>query len=98
MVFNPGLFASLPYDPVKDFIPITLFDADRLVFAVHPSVPAHTLKELIALAKARPGQLFHGSSGSPFHVAVELFNRQEGINIVHVPYKGAAPAANASAT
>jgi tripartite-type tricarboxylate transporter receptor subunit TctC len=96
MVFNPGLFASLPYDPVKDFIPITLFDADRLVFAVHPSVPAHSLKELIALAKARPGQLFHGSSGSPFHVAVELFNRQEGINIVHVPYKGAAPAANAA--
>jgi tripartite-type tricarboxylate transporter receptor subunit TctC len=96
MVFNPGLFASLPYDPVKDFIPITLFDSDRLVFAVHPSVPAHSLKELIALAKAKPGQLFHGSSGSPFHVAVELFNRQAGVNIVHVPYKGAAPAANAA--
>jgi tripartite-type tricarboxylate transporter receptor subunit TctC len=96
MVFNPGLFAPLPYDPVKDFIPITLFNYDPLVFAVHPSVPAYSLKELIALAKARPGQLFHGSSGSPFHVAVELFNRQMGVNIVHVPYKGAAPAANAA--
>ena len=96
MVFNPGLFASLPYDSAKDFIPITLFDADRLVFAVHPSVPARSLKELIALAKARPGQLFHASSGSPFHVAVELFIRQAGVNIVHVPYKGAAPAATAA--
>ena len=96
MVFNPGLFAHLPYDPVKDFIPITLFNADPLVFAVHPSVPAHSLKELIALAKARPGQLFHASSGSAFHVAVELFNKQAGMNIVHVPYKGAAPAVNAA--
>lgn len=96
MVFNPGLFAPLPYDPEKAFVPITLFNYDPLVFAVHPSVPAHSLKELIALAKARPGQLFHGSSGSPFHVAVELFNRQRGVNIVHVPYKGAAPAANAA--
>ena len=96
MVFNPGLFAPLPYDPLKAFIPITLFNADSLVFAVHPSVPAHSLKELIALAKAKPGQLFHASSGSPFHVAVELFNRQAGVNIVHVPYKGAAPASNAA--
>ena len=96
MVFNPGLFAPLPYDPVKDFIPITLFNYDPLVFAVHPSVPAHSLKELIALAKAKPGQVFHASSASAFHVAVELFKKQAGVDIVHVPYKGAAPAVNAT--
>jgi tripartite-type tricarboxylate transporter receptor subunit TctC len=96
MVFNPGLFAPLPYDPVKDFIPITLFNADPLVFAVHPSVPAYTLKELVALAKTRPGQVFHASSASAFQVAVELFKKQMGVDIVHVPYKGAAPAVNAA--
>jgi len=96
MVFNPGLFAPLPYDPEKAFVPITLFNYDPLVFAVHPSVPAHTLKELIALAKAKPGQVFHASSASAFHVAVELFKKQAGVDIVHVPYKGAAPAVNAT--
>jgi len=96
MVFNPALFGPLAYDPVKDFIPITLFNADPLVFAVHPSVPAHSLKDLIALAKAKPGQVFHASSASAFHVGVELFKKQTGVDIVHVPYKGAAPAVNAT--
>ncbi len=96
MVFNPGLFAPLPYDPLKAFVPITLFNADSLVFAVHPSVPAHSLKELIALAKAKPGQIFHASSASAFQVAVELFKKQAGVDIVHVPYKGAAPAVTAT--
>ena len=96
MVFNPGLFAPLPYDPANAFVPITLFNADSLVFAVNPSVPAHSLKELIALAKARPGKLFHASSASAFQVAVELFKKQMGVDIVHVPYKGAAPAVTAT--
>ena len=96
MVFNPGLFASLPYDPEKAFAPITLFNHDPLILAVHPSVPANSIKELIALAKARPGQLFHASAASAFHVTSELFNRDTGVKIVHVPYKGAAPAITAA--
>ena len=96
MVFNPGLFASLPYNPETAFAPITLFNLDPLILAVHPSVPASSIKELIALAKARPGQLFHASAASAFHVATELFNKGNGVNIVHVPYKGGAPAITAA--
>lgn len=96
MIFNVGLFASLPYDPEKAFTPITLFNYDPMVIAVNPSVPAHSVKELIALAKAKPGQVFHASAASAFHVAVEYFNQQAGVKIVHVPYKGAAPALTAA--
>ncbi len=96
MVFNPGLFAPLPYDHARAFAPITLFNADPLVFAVHPSVPATSIAELIALARARPGQLFHASGASAFHVAEAQFNRQAGVQITHVPYKGAAPAVTAA--
>jgi len=96
MVFNPGLYSNLGYDPVKAFVPITLFNYDPLVVAVHPSIPAHSMKELVALAKAKPGQVFHASSASAFSVATELFNKQAGVKIVNVPYKGAAPAVNAA--
>ncbi len=96
MVFNPGLSPSLGYDPIKAFVPITLFNYDPLVVAVHPSVPARSMKELVALAKAKPGEVFHASSASAFHVATELFNKQAGVKIVNVPYKGAAPAVNAA--
>ena len=96
MIFNVGLFPSLPYDPEKAFTPITLFNYDPMVFAVNPSLPARTVKELVALAKAKPGQLFHASAASAFQVAVELFNKEAGIKIVHVPYKGAAPAVAAA--
>ena len=96
MVFNPALYPSLGYDPVKAFVPVTLFNYDPLVVAVHPSVPVHSMKELVALAKAKPGEVFHASSGSAFRVAVGLFSKQAGVNVVHVPYKGAAPAVNAT--
>lgn len=96
MVYNPGLYASLPYDPLKSFIPITLFNLDQLVFAVHPSVPATTIKEYVALAKSRPGALFYSSAATAFQVATEHFKKQAGVNVVYVPYKGAAPAVTAA--
>jgi len=92
MVFNTGLHAKLPYDPAKDFIPITMFYSEPLVFAVHPSVPANSIRELIALAKARPGEMFYASAAAPFYVATEHFKKLAGVNIVHVPYKGTAQA------
>ena len=91
---NMSLFAKLPYDTVRDFEPITLCVQGANVLAVHPSVPAKNLKELIALAKAQPGKLNFASSGlgSSNQMAGELFKLMAGINIVHVPYKGNAPA------
>ena len=96
MVFNLALFAKLPYDPVKDFAPITRISATPLVIAVHPSVPATSIAELIALAKAKPGELFYASGAPSFNVATELFKKQAGVNIVAVRYKGAAPAQTAA--
>ena len=90
---NPGLFAKLPYDAVRDFAPITLVAASPLLFAVHPSVPAGNVKELVALAKAKPGQLNFSSAGngSAGHLAGEVFRSVAAIDIIHVPYKGAGP-------
>jgi tripartite-type tricarboxylate transporter receptor subunit TctC len=96
MVINPGIYDRLPYDPVKDFIPITLFASDPLMFAVHPSVPATSIQELIALARSKPGQLFYASGATPMRVATELFKKQTGVNVVHVAYKGVAPAVTAA--
>ena len=96
MVFNPGLFDPLPYDHKNAFIPITLFNVDPLVFAVNPSLPVHTIKDLVALAKAKPGQLFHASAASAFFVALEFFNKQAGVKITQVRYKGAAPSVAAT--
>jgi len=96
MVFNLGLHAKLPYDPVKDFAPVTRISSTPLVIAVHPSVPVTSIAELIALAKARPGELFYASGAPSFHVTTELFKKQAGVNIVHVRYKGAAPAQTAA--
>jgi tripartite-type tricarboxylate transporter receptor subunit TctC len=92
----PSLTDKLPYDPAKDFEPITLINTTPLVLVVNPGVPAKSVKELIALAKARPGELNFGSAGSggSNHLAGELFNVMAGVNIVHVPYKGNAPALN----
>jgi tripartite-type tricarboxylate transporter receptor subunit TctC len=92
----PSLTDKLPYDPAKDFEPITLVNTTPLVLVVNPGVPAKSVKELIALAKARPGELNFGSAGSggSNHLAGELFNVMAGVNIVHVPYKGNAPALN----
>lgn len=91
---NMSLFRKLPYDTVRDFAPVVLCVEGANVLAVHPALPAKTLKELIALAKAKPGQLNFASSGigSSNQMAGELFKVMAGINIVHVPYKGNAPA------
>jgi len=84
----------VPYDPVRDFAPVTLAVRTPNILIVHPSLPVRSVKELIALAKARPGQLNYasGSSGSTVHLAAELFKSMAGVNIVHVPYKGIGPA------
>ena len=94
IAINPSLYAKMPYDPVKDLVPVTLA-ADALnVLVVHPTLPVKNVKELIALARARPGQLYFGSSGpgATDHLAGELFNMLTGTKMVHVPYKGGAPA------
>jgi tripartite-type tricarboxylate transporter receptor subunit TctC len=90
----PSLIPKLPYDPQKDFEPVTLINTTPLVVVVHPGVPAKSMKDLIALAKSKPGTLNYGSSGSggSNHLAGELFNAMAGVKMVHVPYKGNAPA------
>lgn len=94
MVINPGFNLKMPYDTLKDFAPISLVVVQPLCLVVHPSLPVKSLKELVALAKARPGQLNYGSGGigNGAHLAGELFKSETGIDIVHIPYKGAAPA------
>jgi tripartite-type tricarboxylate transporter receptor subunit TctC len=94
MAASPNLSASLPFDPVADFTPVSLVATIENILVVHPSVPAKTVKELIAYAKANPGKLTYASSGigSTYHLGAELFRSQTGIEWTHVPYKGAAPA------
>ncbi len=91
---NPTLYSKLAYDPIKDFAPVTLITSVPNVLVVHPSLPVKNVKDLIALAKARPGQLnfASGSTGSAGHLAGELFNSMAGVQMTHIPYKGAAPA------
>ena len=93
-ITNPSLMAKLPYDPVKDLTPVARLGVFVSVLAVHPSVPASTVKELIAYAKANPRKLNFSSPGmgSANHLAGEYFARLAGIDIVHVPYKGSGPA------
>ncbi|HSB48174.1 MAG TPA: tripartite tricarboxylate transporter substrate binding protein [Burkholderiales bacterium] len=90
----PNLYARPGYDPVKDFAPITLLAVAPTVVCVNPSVPARSLKELIALARAKPGELKFASGGlaTPPHMAGEIFASMTGIKLVHVPYKGGGPA------
>ena len=91
---NPHLYAKMPYDALRDFAPLTLVTTVPNVLVVHPSVPAKNVRELMALAKRQPGQLnfASGSTGSTGHLAGELFKTLAGVDMVHVPYKGAAPA------
>ena len=93
-VTNPSLYSHVPYDPIKDFAPVALMALGPNVLVVHPSLPVKNVQELIALAKARPGQIgFAGSgSGSTPHLAGELFNQTAGVNMVHIPYRGTGPA------
>ena len=92
---NPSLFRKLPYDALKDFAPISVLASAPVVLMVHPSVPVKSVKELITLAKARPGELNFatGGTGSATHLGVELFKSVAGLDLVHVPYKGSGPAA-----
>jgi tripartite-type tricarboxylate transporter receptor subunit TctC len=94
LAINASLFGKMPFDPIKDLAPVTLAASTPNVLVVHPALRAATLKELIALAKARPGEINFASSGhgTPAHLAGELFNLMAGVKMVHVPYKGAAPA------
>jgi len=91
---NPSLYKNLPFDPVKDLAPVSLIAEAPFLLVVHPSMPVHSVKELVALAKSHPGELnfASGGNGSSGHLAGELFKYLAGVNIVHVPYKGAGPA------
>ncbi len=91
---NESLFASKPYSLLRDFAPIAPVNYSDLLLVVHPSVPAKTVKELLDLAKAKPGGLNYASSGpgTPYHMAGELFKAMAGVDIVHVPYKGSSGA------
>jgi tripartite-type tricarboxylate transporter receptor subunit TctC len=93
---SPALNDKLPFDPVQSFTPVGMFGASYNVLVVHPSLPVKSVKELVALAKAKPGQLNYASAGtgSAIHLAMELFESTAGIELVHIAYKGAAPAIN----
>lgn len=95
---NASFYKKLPYDTLKDFVPIALVCSQPGVLAVHPSLPAKSVKEFIALAKARPGKILYASSGNggSYHLSMALFISMTGINIVHVPYKGGPPAVTAT--
>ena len=92
---NRFLYERLTYDPVADFVPVSLIGIVPNILVVHPSVPAQTVQELIAYAKANPGQLHYASAGvgTSIHLAGALFSRMAGIDMVHVPYRGSSPAA-----
>ena len=94
MAINPGLHKKLPYDPLKDFAPISMLGTAPSLLTVHPSLAVKTVKDLIALAQAKPGKLNFVSAGhgTPPHLAGELFKNMTGVNMVHVPYKGGGPA------
>jgi tripartite-type tricarboxylate transporter receptor subunit TctC len=91
---NQSLYRKLPYDPVKDFAPVALVAVQPNILVVHPSLPTSSVGELVALAKQSPGKLNYASSGAgaAAHLAGELFKTMAGVDIVHVPYKGAQPA------
>lgn len=96
LAMSPGL-TKVPYDPLNSFAHIGLLAKGYQILVVHPSIPARSVQELIALAKAKPGTIIYASAGngSPLHLAAELFRTAAGIEIVHVPYKGSSPAAAA---
>jgi tripartite-type tricarboxylate transporter receptor subunit TctC len=94
LVIAPHASAAIGYEPLKDFAPVTLLTRVPVILVVHPSVPASTLQEYIALARARPGEMFFASSGvgGPNHLAGEMFNRMAGVHITHVPFPGTGAA------
>jgi tripartite-type tricarboxylate transporter receptor subunit TctC len=94
LTINPGLYRKMPFDVQRALAPISILATQPTILVVHPTLPVATVKELVALAKARPGQLNFGSAGagSSAHLAAELFKMVTGVDIVHVPYKGTGPA------
>lgn len=94
MAVNPSLFAHLPYDPIADFAPVGMMAQFPFALVVSKNFAAHSVKELIAMAKARPGEINYASAGNGTgqHLSMELFKLMTGINLAHVPYRGAAPA------
>ncbi|MEN3355629.1 MAG: hypothetical protein V7640_3787, partial [Betaproteobacteria bacterium] len=91
---NPAIYKKMPFDSEKDLVPVTLVSIVTLVATVHPSLPARSIKALIALAKSNPGTLTYGSAGngSANHLATERFAHMAGIKLLHIPYKGGGPA------
>lgn len=96
IAINPSLFAKLPYDTLRDLAAVSLLATAPYILGVHPSLPVNTVKQLIALAKARPGELNHasGGQGTGPHLGMEVFRLRTGIKIVHITYKGGGPAMN----
>lgn len=94
LAISPGIYSKLPFDVARDFQPVTMVASVPMILVVHPSVPARSVKELVALAKAKPGTLTFSSAGNgtPSHLAGEMFKAMTGAEMVHVPYKGGAPA------
>ena len=94
-VINPSLHAKLPYDPVRGFTPVTQIDSVANILVTSPQMPVQSIKELIAMAKAKPGQLAYASpgSGSAPHIAAEMFKSMAGIDLLHIPYRGIPEAA-----
>jgi tripartite-type tricarboxylate transporter receptor subunit TctC len=95
MTFNPGLYAKLPYDPLRDFEPVTMIGSFPLVLAVNPSLPAQSVSELLQIAKAAPGKYNYSAGSTPFQLAMELLKQRAGIAVNHVAYKGSAQAVGA---
>lgn len=91
---NPSLFQKLPYDPIKDFAPVTLITTTPFMLGIHPSVAASSVSEFVAIARSKPGSLNYGSSGagSSIHLTTELLKSAANIQMTHVPYKGSGPA------
>ena len=96
MTINPVILPRQPYDPVRDFAPITTLAQFPMVIAVNPSFPAKSIAELIAIARAKPGELAYSHGGATHQVAAEMFNQAVGITMRNIPYKGGAPAVNAA--
>ena len=92
----PSVHKTMPYDPLRDFLPVTLATRQAIMLTTHPSLPVKSVQEFIALAKARPGEINYATSGpgGSGHMAGELFRLVTGVNLVHIPYKGAPPALN----
>ena len=93
LAVNPVLYAKVPFDPIKDFAPVSVVASAANILIVHPSLPAHSIPELIALARAHPGKYTYGSSGTgtSTHLAAELFKMLAGVDLLHIPYKGGPP-------